>query len=202
MLPKVNYLLPELRFKGFNDEWRKFRLDELICKNTERNKNMQFSNVESISNKYGFIKQNDYFENNKIASNDTSAYYVIRKDAFAYNPSRIDVGSIALKNNDEVSIISPLYVSFYPRNIDKYFLWYFMHTNLFEQQRIINTTKGVRSSLSFDTLKEMYILAPSKKEQEKISAFFVRIDKLIKLQESKVDLLKAKKQYFLQNLFA
>ncbi len=86
--------------------------------------------MQSVSNKHGFINQDEYFENRRVASKDTSNYYVIKKGFFAYNPSRIDVGSLAYKFDDEISIISPLYVSFQANKekiIDEFLLnWFFL----------------------------------------------------------------------------
>ena len=61
---------------------------------------------------FGFIAQNEQFEDRNVASNNTSNYYVIEKGVFAYNPSRLNVGSLALKQNDKVSLVSPLYECF------------------------------------------------------------------------------------------
>lgn len=57
----------------------------------------------------GFIAQNEQFEDRNIASNDTRNYYVIEKGVFAYNLSRLNVVSLALKKNDKISLVSLLY---------------------------------------------------------------------------------------------
>ncbi|MCS2967138.1 hypothetical protein NXW94_16840 [Bacteroides ovatus] len=43
----------------------------------------------------GFIKQSEQFEDRNVASDDTSNYKIVEKNDFAYNPARINVGSIA-----------------------------------------------------------------------------------------------------------
>lgn len=106
----------KVRFKDENGnpfpEWEERKLGEIINKNSRKNKGQEFSLVQSVSNKYGFINQEEYFEDRRIASKDTSNYYIIDKGTFAYNPSRIDVGSLAYKEDEATSIISPLYISF------------------------------------------------------------------------------------------
>ena len=92
---------------------KSFKLDDILIKNTAKNKDLSILNVESISNKKGFISQKEQFDNYQVASKDLSNYYVIHPKDFAYNPSRINVGSIAYKSpNDVKGIVSPLYVSF------------------------------------------------------------------------------------------
>ena len=63
--------------------------------------------VLSVSNKHGFIAQSEQFEDREVASDDTSNYKVVKKDMFAYNPARINVGSIALYEMDNNGIVSP-----------------------------------------------------------------------------------------------
>lgn len=105
-------LIPKLRFPQFQNEgeWEMKKLKNIIVRNNETNKENKYSIIESISNKHGFVKQEEYFDNRIVASKDTRRYYVIKKGCFAYNPSRIDVGSLAYKNDDTISIISPLYI--------------------------------------------------------------------------------------------
>ncbi|PAK58314.1 hypothetical protein B9K02_12490, partial [Lentilactobacillus kefiri] len=69
---------PQLRFKGFTDPWEERKLRDLLNKNSEKNKNLSVINVESVSNKTGFTKQTDQFEDYSVASADLSNYYVIR----------------------------------------------------------------------------------------------------------------------------
>ena len=77
--------------------WGQERLGDCLIKNDEKNKKLEFDNVESVSNKTGFTKQTEQFDDYTVASSDLSNYYVIREKQFAYNPSRINVGSIAYK---------------------------------------------------------------------------------------------------------
>jgi len=113
MFPKMSESVPELRFAGYTYAWEPQLLGEILTKNSKRNKQLEVTNVESVSNKNGFVKQTEQFDNYVVASADVSNYYIIKPGQFAYNPSRINVGSIAYKSKDQAeSIVSPLYVSF------------------------------------------------------------------------------------------
>lgn len=91
-----------------NSIMKSFKLNDVLIKNNTRNKDLSTLNVESISNKKGFISQKEQFDNYQVASKDLSNYYVIHPKDFAYNPSRINVGSIAYKSlNDVKGIVSP-----------------------------------------------------------------------------------------------
>lgn len=199
----VKKKVPELRFKGFTDDWEERKLRDLLNKNSEKNKNLSVINVESVSNKTGFTKQTDQFEDYSVASADLSNYYVIREKQFAYNPSRINVGSIAYKDlGDEISVVSPLYVSFSAKKIlNDGFLWNWFKTASFDDQRQRLSAGGVRDTLSFNQLSEMNTMFPTYPEQQKIGSFFKQLDNTIALHQRKLDLLKEQKKGFLQKMF-
>ena len=203
MFPKNGAKVPELRFAGFADDWEERKLRDLLNKNSEKNKNLSVINVESISNKTGFTKQTDQFEDYSVASADLSNYYVIREKQFAYNPSRINVGSIAYKDlGDEISVVSPLYVSFSTKKVlNDGFLWNWFKTASFDAQRQRLSEGGVRDTLSFNQLSEMNTMFPTYPEQEKIGSFFKQLDNTIALHQRKLDLLKEQKKGFLQKMF-
>ena len=75
----------------------------------------------SVTNSLGFVSQEEYFQRN-IASKNLANYKIIYNGNFAYNPARINVGSIALLDNFLNGILSPMYIVFKCLNIDKYFL--------------------------------------------------------------------------------
>jgi type I restriction enzyme S subunit len=144
----------KIRFGGFAEDWETKKLGDVLLKNSTKNKNQKYSTVQSVSNKYGFINQEDIFEDRRVASVDTSNYYVIDKGCFAYNPSRINVGSLAYKFDDEISIISPLYISFKAENIfliDTFLLYWFKTIEFTKQMN--NSFEGsVRNTLSYENL--------------------------------------------------
>lgn len=203
MFPKNGAKVPELRFAGFADDWEERKLRDLLNKNSEKNKNLSVINVESVSNKTGFTKQTEQFEDYSVASADLSNYYVIREKQFAYNPSRINVGSIAYKDlGDEISVVSPLYVSFSTKKVlNDGFLWNWFKTASFDAQRQRLSEGGVRDTLSFNQLSEMNTMFPTYPEQETIGSFFKQLDETIALHQRKLDLLKEQKKGFLQKMF-
>lgn len=203
LFPQNGSKFPQLRFAGFADDWEDRKLRDLLNKNSEKNKNLSVINVESVSNKTGFTKQTDQFEDYSVASADLSNYYVIREKQFAYNPSRINVGSIAYKDlGDEISVVSPLYVSFSTKKVlNDGFLWNWFKTASFDAQRQRLSEGGVRDTLSFNQLSEMNTMFPTYPEQEKIASFFKQLDNTIALHQRKLDFLKEQKKGLLQKMF-
>lgn len=203
LFPAQGAKIPTLRFQGFEDEWEAVKFGNFARKNSCKNKNLLNTNVESISNKTGFTKQSEQFDGYRVASLDLSNYYVIKEEQFAYNPSRINVGSIAYKKiGDEESIVSPLYISFSTKNnINNQFLWFWFKTQLFTQQRVRLSEGGVRDTLPFENLKQIQVWIPKISEQQKIGTFLAKLDHLIELEQQKLDKIKQVKKALLQNMF-
>jgi restriction modification system specificity subunit len=203
LFPAEGKTVPEWRFPEFmnSGDWEENSLKKVLIKNSMKNKNQKYSLIESISNKFGFVRQDKYFENRRVASKNTSNYYVIKKGYFAYNPSRIDVGSLAYKYDDRTSIISPLYVSFKANNdvIDDIFLWMFFNSISFTKQMIFEG--GVRNTLNYENLIQIKIFLPNLPEQQKIAGFLSGIDDLINKQTGKIEMLKQHKKALMQGLF-
>ena len=183
---------------------KSFKLNDILIKNNTRNEDLSILNVESISNKKGFISQKEQFDNYQVASKDLSNYYVIHPKDFAYNPSRINVGSIAYKSpNDVKGIVSPLYVSFKCKNdiiLDKY-LWYWFKSASFEHQRVRLSEGGVRDTLSFNQLSKMKIFIPSFQIQKQTVRFLETLIRYKEEIDSKLNNLKLIKNTLLQNIF-
>ncbi len=206
LFPTERETKPQYRFKEFeNDEnWKSISLGDLISKNSLKNKELKYTLVQSVSNKYGFVNQNEYFENRRIASKNTSNYYIIKKGCFAYNPSRINIGSLAYKFDDEISIISPLYISFKAKKgflVDDFLLNWFS-TEEFILQMKDSIKGGVRDTLSYNSLIEIKISVPfSIQEQQKIASCLSSADNLIQEQTYKIEALKEHKKGLIQKLF-
>ena len=84
-------------------------LGKYITEYSQKNKrNIEYP-VYSVTNRNGFCTE--YF-NKDVSSKDKSTYKIVPHGYFAYNPSRINVGSIDWQNCEENVIVSPLYVVF------------------------------------------------------------------------------------------
>jgi type I restriction enzyme S subunit len=184
-------------------DWKVYGLGQILEKARRKNRDLACQNVQSISNVYGFINQTEYFNNHSIASKDLSNYYVIEKGVFAYNPSRIDVGSLAYKSGDDISIVSPLYVCFRARNklVSDNFLLDWFSTDIFVAQMNNAFEGSVRNTLSFEALSRIKICLPDVKEQQRIINFFNNIDTKIQAEADRLANLEKLKKALLQRMF-
>lgn len=175
------------------DEWKKIKLKEVLKEVNEKNKDEKVKRVLSVTNSRGFVSQDEYFEG-AVHSANISNYKIIRKNQFAYNPSRVNVGSIDILKNYEEGALSPMYVVFEvdtTKLLPEYFKYYFQ-TNRFYENVKNNTQGSVRNSLNFKALADFDYLLPPIEEQEKIVGILKTIDSIIEKYES---LLEEKKQF-------
>jgi len=87
-------------------------IGQLIKRVKEKGRSSEdVSTVYSVSNIQGLVNAED-FRDHTIHSEDTSNYTIIRKGMFAYNPSRLNIGSIAYLKTEMAGLVSPMYIVF------------------------------------------------------------------------------------------
>lgn len=180
---------------GENFKRLKHYLEEITLRS-----NGLINNVLSVSNSKGFIPQDEQFER-EVASKDRSNYKVVSRGEFAYNPSRVNVGSIDLLTTQESGILSPMYVVFKCNNdINNRYFYHFLKSDLFLQMIPRYTQGSVRDSLSFDGLCSMKLYIPDIEEQLEYVQALDAIDDYIKKLEQLLELYRLQKRGLMQQL--
>ena len=164
-----------------NRSYHPCRIGDVIEQISERNKDKSIDMVLSVSNKQGFINQSEQFEDRIIASEDTSNYKIVHKNDFAYNPARINVGSIARLTTIDTGIVSPMYICFRVRKgVVSEYMEHFFSTSYFFYEMQKRLEGSVRQCLSFESICNIPIYIPSSEEQhtigKKISVLLDKID--------------------------
>ena len=165
--------------------WEYKKLGDFISEYSVKNRCNETIPVYSVTNSQGFCKE--YF-NKEVASQDKSTYKIVPYGCFAYNPSRINVGSVDWQNKEERVIVSPLYNVFsVSENLNQDFLLYFIKSN--GTMGIINTlaTGTVRLNLKLSMLKEFPITVPPLSDQQSIVEELNTINELIRLKKEQLD---------------
>ena len=177
-------------------------IGDVIEQISKRNKNNAIQNVLSVSNRQGFIKQSDQFENRNVASEDTSNYKIVEQNDFAFNPARINVGSIARLTTFEKGIVSPMYVCFRTQeNIAPEYIDYFFESKHFCCEIQKRLEGSVRQCLSFEGLCNIPFSLPSFEMQQRIGKRLFTLGQKIKTETDLLELLNKQKQYLLRQMF-
>lgn len=154
-----------------NYEFPNVHLKAVLKEISQKNKNRDNIDVLSVSNSLGFIKQSEQFEDREIASADTSNYKIVNKNEYAYNPARINVGSIARLQSCDCGIVSPMYTVF-KTDISKISYEYFdlfLQSSTFQKQLNQKLEGSVRQCLTFASMQNILIQLPPLEMQIDVS---------------------------------
>jgi len=203
MFPKPGEALPALRFEGFTEPWEQRKFSDFAMASGIKNRENLPLQSYSVSNDRGFVPQDEQFENGgTMRDADKSMYWIVEPGSFAYNPARINVGSIGYLSTSENVIVSSLYEVFRTdESCDDRFLWHWFKSPLFMKQIEMLQEGGVRLYFFFDKLLLSEIWMPSVEEQRLIGAYFDRLDNLITLHQRKLELLRNLKSACLDKMF-
>lgn len=174
---------------------------EFATEVSKRNSGAAIFQVLSVTNRYGFILPEDQFQR-QVASSDLSNYKVITSGQYAYNPSRINVGSIARLDKWDIGVLSPMYVIFKldetKVNSDFFLHWLESHE---AKQRIIRSAQGsVRETVSFTDLAAIPFPLPPLGQQKQISAILTTARQEIDLLKKQADAYRRQKRGLMQRL--
>ena len=157
------------------------RLGDYIKEYSVKNKNNEDIPVYSVSNSLGFCK--DYF-GKEVASKNKTTYKIVPRGCFAYNPSRINVGSVDWQNEEERVIVSPLYNVFSVSPLlDQQYLLYYLKSNVILSRIRAVASGSVRDNLKLSMLYEFPIDLISLDQQYDVVSTLNAVQKIIDLYQ-------------------
>jgi type I restriction-modification system specificity subunit len=194
---------PKIRFKGYTDDWEQRKFSEFVKNVAVRNKAGVELECYAVTNDRGFISQKEAHDDfGYMADVDTTAYNIVPPSSFAYNPARINVGSIGYYTGTENVIVSSLYEVFQTADyVDDRFMWHWFKSDHFPKWIERLQEGSVRLYFYYDKLIQCEMKMPSLEEQKKMGAFFDKLDNLITLHQRKCEETKKLKKYMLQKMF-
>ena len=194
---------PKIRFEGYSEDWEQRKFADFTLDAGKRNKEDLDLEPYAITNEHGFIRQRDAHDDfGYMKDTDRKAYNIVQPNSFAYNPARINIGSIGYYKGVENVIVSSLYEVFQTDNyVNDRFLWHWFKSDEFPRWIERLQEGSVRLYFYYDKLCECQLYMPSLEEQEKIASFLDALDHLITLHQRKCDETKTLKKYMLQKMF-
>ena len=159
-------------------------LGKFVKEYSVRNRENKNIPVYSVTNSQGFCT--GYF-GKEVASKDKTTYKIVQRGHFAYNPSRINVGSVDWQRCEDRVIVSPLYNVFsVSGGLDKQYLYYFLKSDIGRQMINAKAAGSVRDNLKLEMLKEMTIPALSAEEQKLYVFVLDKLQELIDLRNQQL----------------
>lgn len=205
MFPQEGETVPKIRFKGFEGEWKKVKLSEIL---TERYENSTITDSLpqlSFTIADGVIRPEDRKSNKRdflIKDIDNKRYLVTKVGDIIYNPANVVYGAIH-RNSLMNGVVSPIYKIFTTMQ-DSNFIECAVRRPSFIT-KLAMCTEGTVTKLK--TLKpEAFLnmevcITPSLEEQKLIGNYFTSLDRQISLQSQRLEKLKQIKSACLEKMF-
>ncbi len=120
-------------------------------------------------------------------------YSIVNKNDFAYNPSRINLGSIARYEDEDSCIVSPMYSTFkvVSKTLNPLFLSLWFSRKEFHRYTWYYSTGSVRDLFDINLMKEMYIPYPDISIQNSISDIYKVYTERKEINEKLKDQIKS-----------
>lgn len=199
---------PEIRFKGFTDDWEQRKLGEYLDVSNQKNQRGVYDkkDVLSVSGNFGIVNQIE-FQGRSFAGVSVANYGVVETGDVVYtkSPLKSNPYGIIKANKGKAGIVSTLYAVYKPKdNADSTFI-----QTYFEQDTRMNNymhplvNKGAKNDMkvSAENALKGEVIFSKIEEQKQISVFFERLDNLITLHQRKLNKLKKVKKSMLEKMF-
>ena len=194
--------VPKLRFKGFEDEWIKYKADDLFINISDKKHNGEL-NVLSVTQDKGVLLREELEIDIKFDIESVKNYKRVKAGDFIIS-LRSFQGGFEISNQE--GLISPAYTVFNFKDSEKFNSKYFSY--IFKSSRFIKKLAGLiygvrdGKAISFTDFKTMTFFCPSLQEQEKIANFLSKVDSIIEKQEKKVQYWNSYKKGMMQKIFS
>ena len=196
-------LEPKLRLPEFRGTTlRSVRLGDVTEEGRRRNgKKHSVASVMGVTKADGIVPMEA-----RLIAADIERYKLVEHDWFAYNPMRLNIGSIARWKGESEILVSPDYVVFKcitddESGIDPRYVDQFRQTKAWEDFVTEGGDGGVRVRIYYKDIARLQLALPSLPEQQKIADCLSSVDEFIAAQARKVDALKTHKKGLMQQLF-
>lgn len=200
MFPKKGMNVPEIRFQGFTDPWKQRRA-KVIFK-TVAEKGYPDLPVLSASQEYGMIRRTETGINIHHNRENEVGYKRVLPGQFVIHLRSFQGG---FAHSDIEGITSPAYTVLAFQEQEKHYdyFWKYIFNSESFIRRLKLITYGIRDgrSISYEDFSTLEFFYPSYKEQKLIGLYFQEIDRLITLQQRKIEKLKNIKAGCLEKMF-
>ena len=173
-------------------EWKVGRLGDITKNKSAKVKERNDVKVLSPVTTGELVLSEEYFTK-QVFSSSIAKYKIVNKGEFAYNPARVNIGSLGRNEFDFDGCVSPVYVVFSVLEGYENYFDLFRKTDFFKDSVASLAIGGVRQSLSYDDLSLIETIIPSEKIVEEFNNLYNEMKKTIKankLENSRLSLLR------------
>ena len=169
-------------------------LGSITQRNSLKVGNNNFITVLSALNT-GNLKPSEEYFSKQVFSKDTSKYILVNEGDFAYNPARINIGSIGINDLGYIGCVSPVYIAFSVDPDYKAFFRFYLKTKGFREECKLRASGSVRQALNYIDFARIETQYPDREEavifnqqwndyHDAICSIVAETEKLIELRDS------------------
>ena len=192
MFPENGNCVPKIRFSGFADAWEQRKLKDYLEVSREKNKTESYGkeDVLSVSGEHGIVNQIE-FQGRSFAGVSVANYGVVEAGDVVYtkSPLKSNPYGIIKTNKGKTGIVSTLYAVYKPRmNTNSEFVQiYFELDSRMNSYMHPLVNKGAKNDMkvSDENALKGPVAFPELEEQNAITQYFDKLDRLITLHQRK-----------------
>ena len=201
MFPKAGQTVPEIRLDGFEDEWEKLKLRDIVHTNpkSELPENFKYIDLESVVG----TRINKIREERKTSAPSRAQRLAKKGDVFYQTVRPYQKNNYLFKLDEIDYVFSTGYAQLRPifNRCDSDFLLILLQNNRFLSNVLDRCTGTSYPAINVNDLIEILIAIPSYDEQRAIGSYFSNLDNLIATHQEKISQLETLKKKLLQDMF-
>ena len=216
MFPKNDFKVPEIRFKGFTDDWEQRKVSDLLELLTDYDANGSFADMARNVNTtdgtgYAWYVRMTDLENPKPLSElkyvDEASYKFLKKtelhggELLMAKRGNIGKAYIFEPRTPYATVAPNMYLLKLNDKVIPHFLYNYFISSKGNNQLVSLNASSTMGALYKDDVKNINVIMPSIEEQQKIGEYFSHLDNLITLHQRELEKLQNLKKSLLNSMF-
>ena len=196
----VRVIVPKLRFKEFEDDWKSFRLNDISIINPKNKilpEKFIYIDLESVNK--GILTKKNIIDKKDAPSRAQRT--VLLNDILFQTVRPYQQNNYFINELDTLPYIASTGYALIRTSQIPYFIYTILYKKTFLNKVLDMCTGTSFPAINSNDLGTIDIRIPEKEEQIKISNLLSLLDKKIELQKQKIEALKLYKIYLLKNVF-
>ena len=202
MFPQEGETVPKIRFKGFEEEWKKVKFGTLLKECTDKSTS-EDEDILLSSAINGVFLNSELFGHQRGRSN--IGYRKIRRNMLILSAQNLHLGNANVNLRFEHGLVSPAYKIYDLYNVLPEFMYHWIKREETKKFFLDATTAGAslcrKNIVWADLYKQNILLPKSEAEQQAIASYFTSLDRQISLQSQRLEKLKQIKSACLDKMF-
>ena len=140
--------------------WQVLSLDDVTINIRDRVHNNNYRVLSALNS--GILQPSDEYFTKQVFSKDISNYIIVAENDFAYNPARVNIGSLGINDLGYTGCVSPVYVVFRTENNYQNFMRFFVKSKRFQEEVKTRASGSVRQAMNYADFSLIRLVYPPK----------------------------------------